>query len=110
MNPNQIHKHIPPKPLDIIKNFASLFKNNSNFGSFLELSNPFAMHSNLSGNLPGDERTQFMPPTLILNPQTSLNIQIPANSQNPLTESDFVIPHISSNIQSLQVLIVLSNV
>ncbi|CAK9156304.1 unnamed protein product [Ilex paraguariensis] len=50
-----------------------------------------------------------MPPTLSLNPQTSLNLQIPPNLQNSLSDRNPSSSQIPLNVQSFQVPIVQSS-
>ena len=75
MNSDQNHKQIPPKPPDITRNFASLFKKNStsvNTG----LGSVIGMGSSV--NLSGGDELCVMPPSIPSNSQTSSVLNIPS--------------------------------
>ncbi|CAK9147047.1 unnamed protein product [Ilex paraguariensis] len=74
----------------------------STSASLLNKPGSSALNLNSSIDLFGDENLHSMPHMFIMNPQTSLNFQIPSNSQNPSNMRIFSKTQIPSSAKSVQ--------
>ncbi|CAK9177070.1 unnamed protein product, partial [Ilex paraguariensis] len=111
MNPGQEPHQIPPKPPDITKNFASLFKKPSNIENFLKFPTASEMNSVTLVDTLGCNFTKPMPPNPPLNQNQSnaqftsssmfpSTVRTSANNMLPSSELGIQVPLASSNIQN----------